>query len=146
MDLVKVLNDLISTLFDSEEAFDKAANGAHSADLRRTFDALSLKRAAFADELAGHVKNLGGEPVGMGRGGGPLSRGWSDLEQRIRPKDDAAFLANCERGEETALKHFDRALAQDLPTDIRTAAEAQRRSIRETVDQLRRTERLKRAS
>jgi uncharacterized protein (TIGR02284 family) len=145
--LVQLLNDLISSLRDSQEGLDKAAKGAHSDDLRSTFDAISVKRAAFAEELGGEVERLGGKAAQMGHGGGPLSAGWVELESRIRPKSDAEFIANCERGEENTIKHYDHALSQDdLPGEIRAVIAGQRSSVEETIEQLRRLERVNRAA
>jgi uncharacterized protein (TIGR02284 family) len=145
-DSIRVLNDLISTLRDSGEGFDKAAKGVHTGDLRQTFDTISLKREAFAEELAAAVTRLGGQPARIGHDGGPLSRGWSDLEARIRPRQDAEFLAACQRGEETTLRHYDHARTQDLPADLRDIIEGQFRSIRDTIEQLRRMEKANRAA
>jgi uncharacterized protein (TIGR02284 family) len=135
--VIELLNDLIATSHDSEEGFGKAAKGVHSDELRDMFTEISKQRAAFAAELEEHVRRLGGKPDTTGHYGALLHPGWGDLEARIRPKDDLAFLAECRRGEESSLKHFGHALARDLPPDIRVAVEEQANRLRMTIERLR---------
>ncbi len=144
-EIIKRLNDLISTLLDSVEALNKAAKGAHHDDTRRTFDAISLKHQNFAREVAEAVSNLGGRPAEMGHGGGPLSAGWVDVEARIRPKTDPEFLSDIQRGEDNLRRHYEHALEPDLPGEVRLIVEGQYRSVLDTIDQLRRMERVNRA-
>ncbi len=144
-ELVKRLNDVISTLRDSVEALQKASKGAHGNAIRRTFDALATKRGNFADEVAGVVEGLGGKPAQLGHGGGPLSAGWVDVEARIRPKTDAEFLAEIQAGEANLVRHYEHALAWNLPGDVRVIVEGQQRSVLDTIQQLRRMERVNRA-
>lgn len=144
-ELIKRLNDTISTLLDSVEGLQKAAKGAHSAEVRRTFDALAVKRFNFADEIAGAVRDLGGEPAEMGHGGGPLSAGWVDVEARIRPKSDAEFLAEIQSGEANLVRHYEHALEWKLGGELRAILEGQHRSVLDTIQQLRRMEKVNRA-
>jgi uncharacterized protein (TIGR02284 family) len=102
-DAVRILNDLIATCRDSEEGFGKAAKGAHSENLRNRLTGIALERGEFADELADHVRKLGGQPAESGHQSGIQHRGWRELEERIRPKSDAEFLVECESGEENTL-------------------------------------------
>jgi hypothetical protein len=61
--------------------------------------------------------------------GGILHRGWVDLEQRLRPKDDYEILQECIVGDTGTLKHYDHALAQDLPPSVRSFVEEQRTAV-----------------
>src|SRR5437868_8064777 len=117
--LVKILRDLASTCRDAEEGFNKAAKGAHSDELRSLFGAHAKQRAQFAAELDKAVQRYGSVPGETGHGSGPLRRGWKELEARIRPKSDPEFMAEAADGEESGLKHYDHALAAELPDDIR---------------------------
>ena len=144
-EIIKRLNDLISTLRDSEEGLQKAAKGAHADDIRLTFDAIAIRRHNFAGEIGQVVSRLGGKPAELGHGGGPLSAGWVDVEARIRPKSDAEFLANIQQGEVNLLRHYEHALATDLPGDVRVVVDGQYQSVVDTVRQLRRMEKVNRA-
>jgi len=65
-DIIDTLNDLISSCRDSWEGFGKAAKGVHSDRLRDRFMDIAGQRSDFADELAGQVRELGGEPAESG--------------------------------------------------------------------------------
>ena len=133
---VKILNDLISTCRDSEEGFGKAAKGAHSDELRDRLMKFVQQRHDFAAELQEWVRRLGAQPAERAHGGGVLHRGWVDLEQRIRPKDDETLINECARGDETTLKHYTHALEQDFPEEIREVLESHLSAIRETIQDL----------
>jgi len=136
-DIVKTLNDLIATCRDSQEGFQKAAKGCHSENLRHRFVGAARQRADFADELVEHVRNLKGEPAATAHESGVQHEGWRQLEQSIRPKDDASFIAHCLTGEENTLRHYEIALTRDLPVAVRPVVERQRLAVQETLLELR---------
>ena len=144
-DLIRTLNDVIATCRDSEEGFGKAAKGVHDDNLRRRFVAIARQRSDFADELTDHVRKLGGTPAQSGHQSGIQRAGWRELEERIRPKADHTFVAECERGEENTLRHYDHALTEDLPDTVRPMVERQRLAVEETLLQLRSLEQVRRA-
>lgn len=136
--LPKRLNDLISTLMDSNEGFLKAAKGVHDDGLRNTLTATANRRADMANELRRRAEQADVAPAQLGHAGGVLHSGWVDLEQRIRPKDDATIIADCRRGENGTLKHFRHALDTGvLSEDLRGVAEAQAKEIERTLEELR---------
>jgi uncharacterized protein (TIGR02284 family) len=54
--------------------------------------------------------------------------------------DEAAVLAECERGEDVAKKAYENALSRDLPSDVRAMVERQYQGViqhRDRVHQLR---------
>ena len=142
---IDILNDLIASCRDSEEGFGKAAKGVHNDNLRNRFTAIARQRSDFADELARHVRDLGGEPAASGHLSGIQQRGWRELETSIRPKDDAAFLAECQRGEENTLRHYEHALSRDFPSAVRPVIEKHRLAVEETLSALRNLEQVRRA-
>ncbi len=144
-DAIRTLNDLIASCRDSEEGFGKAAKGVHSEDLRNRFVGIARERADFADELTAQVKKLGGQPAATAHESGVLHRGWRELEESIRPKDDASFLVECESGEENTLRHYEHALTQDLPAAVRPMVERQRLAVQTALLELRSVEQVRRA-
>ena len=88
---IDILNDLIASCRDSEEGFGKAAKGVHNDNLRNRFTGIARQRSDFADELARHVRDLGGEPAASGHLSGIQQRGWRELETSIRPKTTRRF-------------------------------------------------------
>jgi uncharacterized protein (TIGR02284 family) len=144
-EIQNTLNDLISTCRDSEEGFGKAAKGVHSDNLRNRFTGIARQRSDFADELARYVKKIGGEPAVSGHRSGIQHRGWRELEESIRPKDDASFLAECQAGEDNTLRHYEHALSKDLPAPLRPIVERQRLAVQEVLLELRAIELVRRA-
>lgn len=144
-DVQDTLNDLIATCRDSEEGFGKAAKGVHSENFRHRLAGIARQRADFADELKAYVRKMGAEPAISGHHSGIQHRGWRELEESIRPKDDASLLADCETGEENTLRHYERALAKDLPVPVRPIVERQRLDVQETLLELRSIEQVRRA-
>lgn len=143
--IIHVLNDLISTCRDSEEGFGKAAKGCHDTNLRFRFTGIAGQRADFAGELAGHVRRLGGHPAESGHLSGIQEGGWRELETGIRPKDDAEFLAECKRGEENTLAHYEEALTHEIAAAVRAVVERQRLAVQEALLELRNVELVRRA-
>jgi len=135
--IVKILQDLAATCRDAEDCFNKAAKGVHNDELRSRFDRYSVERGQFANELDQAVQQNGGAPGDTGHGSGLLRRGWKEPEARIRPKGDVEMAQQAADGEESGLKHYDHALAANLPDDIRSLLERQRPSIRVAIDELR---------
>jgi uncharacterized protein (TIGR02284 family) len=135
--VVKLLNDLISTCRDAEEGYNKAAKGVGSDFLREKLTDYSRQRAEFAGELQDHVRRLGAEPADEPHGGGILHSGWVDLETRIRPKADKEILIECEKGDETTVKHYEHALAEELPEDVMATVEKQLEAIQDVLDEIR---------
>jgi uncharacterized protein (TIGR02284 family) len=135
-DIVSDLNDLISTCRDSEEGFGKAAKGVHDDRLRDVLTTDARVHADWADELARWVGQLGAHAAATPHWGGILHRGWVDLETRIRPKDDPSILEECERGEQTTIKHYDHALECELPEEVRAVVERQRADVDNWVKRL----------
>ena len=64
-------------------------------------------------------RRLGGDPETHGSVLGALHRRWLNVKTAITGKDEAAVLAECERGEDMAVVAYKDALAQDLPSDVR---------------------------
>lgn len=141
--LVRTLNDLIASCRDSEEGFGKAAKGVHDDSLRMRFTGIARQRADFADELAAQVTQLGASPAESAHQSGIQHAGWRELEETIRPKDDHTFLANCEAGEENTLRHYEHALAEDLPALVRSIVERQRVAVQTALLELRNVEQVR---
>ncbi len=144
-DIVKTLNDLIATCRDSEEGFGKAAKGCHSDALRDRLIEIARRRADFADELTEQVRSFRAEPAATAHESGVLHEGWRQLEESIRPKDDASFIAECLTGEENTLRHYETALTRDLPVAIRPIVERQRLAVQESLLELRNVQLVRRA-
>lgn len=137
-EVIGVLNDLIETCKDGEYGFAKCAERVNTASLRE----LMLKRSAgcrsAARELQSLVIKLGGEPAERGSVLGALHRGWVSMADMLSANADHSVLAECERGEDSALARYRAALAADgLPLEVREVVERQCTGVQANHDRIR---------
>ena len=135
--VISTLNNLIQTCRDGEEGFRAAAEGVKDAELKELFHGYSRQRASFAGELQDEVRRLGGEAAETGSVTGSLHRGWLGLKAALTGADERAVLAECERGEDSALAAYRAALGVDMPASVRTAVERQFAEVREAHERIR---------
>ncbi|HEY0173509.1 MAG TPA: PA2169 family four-helix-bundle protein [Pyrinomonadaceae bacterium] len=135
--VVSTLNSLIQTCRDGEEGFRVAAGGVKDAGLRELFYGYSRQRASFAGELQDEVRRLGGEAAEAGSVTGSLHRGWLGLKAALTGADERAVLAECERGEDSALAVYRSALGVDMPAGTRAAVERQFAEVKEAHQRIR---------
>jgi uncharacterized protein (TIGR02284 family) len=66
---------------------------------------------------------LGGQPDRKGTVKGALHRGWMNLKTAIAGHDDDLIVAECQRGEDLAIKQYKSVLKRDLPAKLRSILE-----------------------
>jgi uncharacterized protein (TIGR02284 family) len=117
--VTSLLNDLIETCKDGEDGFRAAAEGVGNADLQNMFKGLCAQRREFARDLQSLVRDLDEPPEKRGSVAGAIHRGWIRLRSAITSGDEAAILAECERGEESAVEQYQEALEHyELPIEV----------------------------
>jgi uncharacterized protein (TIGR02284 family) len=136
-DVIATLNDLIETSRDGEEGFRTCAHGVKSSQLKQMFQQAASRCAQAVSELQAQVRALGGDPERRGSVSGSLHRAWVDIKSTITGMDEAAVLAECERGEDVARKAYEDALSKDLPADVRSMIERQYQGVRQHQDRVR---------
>jgi len=136
------LNHLIQTCKDGEEGFKTAAAGVSDLNLQHLLESYSLQRKEFVAELQAEVRRLDQDPTDSGHLGATLHRGWMDIKSVVTGRDETAVIAECERGEDVAIKAYEQALAADLPQDLRALVERQFGKIKEAHDQIRSLEQI----
>jgi uncharacterized protein (TIGR02284 family) len=139
-DTIRILNDLIETCEDGEHGFRLAAEDAKDAELRSLLQRYSDQRRDFVRELRALVTQLGGNADDHGSVTGKLHRGWINLKAAISSNEPHAVLAECERGEDAAVKAYREAL--EKLDDVRAREvvlqqSAQVQSAHDTVRDLR---------
>jgi uncharacterized protein (TIGR02284 family) len=140
--VISVLNNLIETCKDGQNGFQTAAEGISKSDLKSLFYQYSQQRAGFAGELQAEVRRLGGDPEKAGSVAATLHRGWINIKSAVTGEDEGAVLAECERGEDSAVSNYKDALAsQNLPADVRSILERQYAQVQEAHDRIRNLER-----
>ena len=133
---LKALHDLAATCNDASEGYAKAAKGVRNTDLSNWLTEVSTERDQFASDLGAVIRKLGGESGADLHEGGILHRGWVDLEQNIRSKDEHEILEECLAGDSGTLKHYDHALTLDIPSEFRSLVIEQRVTVQDNLTAL----------
>jgi uncharacterized protein (TIGR02284 family) len=136
------LNQLIQTCKDGEKGFEAAAQAVSDPNLQHLFESYSQQRSEFAAELELEVRRMAKDPAQEGHLAAALHRGWMDLKAAVSGRDEGSIFAECERGEDLAVKAYQEALAAPLPNDLRAVVERQFIKIQEAHDQVRSLERV----
>jgi uncharacterized protein (TIGR02284 family) len=132
-----VLDDLIQTLKDGEDGFKQAAEAVKDQQLKPLFVEYSQQRSRFATALQGQVRNRGQKPETKSSAAGALHRGWINLKSAVTGGDDHAILAECERGEDSAVKEYKKALDDDLSPSLYELVSQQYTNIKAAHDRIR---------
>ena len=141
-DVASTLNQLIQTCKDGEEGFKVAAAGLDDLNLQHLLESYSQQRNEFAAELQAEVRRMDQDPPDSGHVTATLHRGWMDIKSLVTGRDEAAIIAECERGEDVAVRAYEQALAGDLPQDLRALVERQFGKIKEAHKQIRSLEQI----
>lgn len=117
-EIISTLNGLIATCKDGENGYGKAAEDVRDPALRAEFLANTQLCAAAARELQDLVRGLHGMPEHSGSLMGAIHRGWVDIRSALAGREDAAILAEVERGEDAARQNYADALKHELPAAL----------------------------
>jgi uncharacterized protein (TIGR02284 family) len=132
---LSIINRLIETLKDGQEGFREASEAVQSHELKTLFSEYSLQRSKFAGELQNLAINLGEpSPENTSSTAGALHRAWIDLKAAITKRDDHAILAECERGEDSAVAEYKRAMEGNLPEPLADIVSRQYTSVKSAHD------------
>lgn len=135
-DVVDTLNDLLESSRDGEFGFDIAAEHAKSADIKTMLTRHAGECRSAGGELEQLIRQLGGEPDEGGSVSGALHRGWVAVRGTLSGYSDQAMLDECERGEDSAVARYRKALKETLPAAIRTVVERQAEGAQRNHDQV----------
>jgi uncharacterized protein (TIGR02284 family) len=138
---VSTLNSLIQTSRDGENGFRAAAASVADSNLQHLFESYAQQRAEFAAELQREVRRLAEDPADSGHAAAALHRSWMDIKAALTGQDDAAIIAECERGEDAAVGAYRKGLDTELPTDTRVLVERQFLEVKDAHDHIRSLER-----
>ncbi|MGV8842959.1 MAG: PA2169 family four-helix-bundle protein [Pseudomonas sp.] len=135
-DVASVINDVIEACKDGEKGFNTCAEDIKKPELKSLFMKRAQECASSAHELQQLVRSMGGDPEDTTSVAGDLHRRWVDLKSLITGKDETAVLNECERGEDVAIKSYQKALEEDLPANVRTVLEQQYQGVKRNHDQI----------
>jgi uncharacterized protein (TIGR02284 family) len=138
-EIISTINDLIETLKDGQEGFRQASEAVKDSKLKSLFSEFSLQRARFAGELQNEAISLGDHnPEDSGSTSGAMHRTWINLKAAITSGDDHAILAECERGEDSAVNEFKKAMEEkELAAPVRETISRQYADVKRAHDRIR---------
>ena len=138
-EIISTVNDLIETLKDGQEGFKQASEGVKDSQLKTIFSEFSLQRSRFAGELQSEAINLGeSNPEDSSSVAGAAHRAWINIKSAITAQDDHAILAECERGEDSAVSEYKKAMEkQELSSPIRDIISRQYTDVKSAHDKIR---------
>ncbi len=130
-------NTLIETAKDGEYGFRTTAEYLKTPATRQLFlkRALECRRSAAA--LQALVVHLGGTAEDSGSASGALHRGWVAVKGTLSGYNDHALLQETENGEDSALKSYHKARAQDLTAEALAVVEQQLNGVKRNHDVVR---------
>jgi uncharacterized protein (TIGR02284 family) len=135
---VSTINDLIETLKDGQEGFKQAAEAVRDPRLKSLFSEYSQQRYRFASELQDAARRLGEpEPEQTSSTAGAMHRAWINLKSAVTQGDDGAILAECERGEDSAVSEFKKALDADGSSPLHGIVLRQYTEVKSAHDRIR---------
>jgi uncharacterized protein (TIGR02284 family) len=136
-EIVSVLNDLIVISRDGAEGFRTCAEDASEPALKLYFEDRAQSCENAVRRLSTEVRRHGGDPDTAGTVKGLLHRAFIDLKAAITSRDNLAVLEECERGEDAALVAYQKALREDLPSDLRALLEKEYEGAKQNHDRVR---------
>ena len=137
-EIISTINDLIETLKDGQEGFRQASEAVKDSQLKTLFSEFSLQRSKFAGELQNEAISLGeNNPENSSSTAGAMHRAWINLKSAITSGDDHAVLAECERGEDSAVAGYKKAMEDDeLSAPVRETISRQYTDVKNAHDKI----------
>jgi uncharacterized protein (TIGR02284 family) len=133
-----VLNRLIRASRDAELGFMAAADGVADPELVQLFAEYGLQRAKHVVELQERVRSLRDTPEDSGTVGGEVHRAWMGLRAAVDSAETHSILAECVKGEKTALRAYREALAErDVDAQTRELVQRQYELVQAAHDRVR---------
>ncbi|GHC85026.1 hypothetical protein GCM10007320_29680 [Pseudorhodoferax aquiterrae] len=136
-DVVDVLNDLLENARDGEYGFKTCADQVQTARAKELFASRAEGCRVAGEELIHLIRQYGGEPANGGTMYGAMHRGWVAVKGAVGADSELSILESCERGEDTAIARYRKALKSELPADVRAVVERQAEGAQKNHDQIR---------
>ena len=136
-EISSVLDELIETLRDGQEGFRQAAEAVRNPKLKSLFRDYSDQRSRFVNALQTEARKFGEDtPENDSSAAGVLHRGWIHLKSAVTGGDEHAILAECERGEDSAVEEYQKAVEDGLPPALHEVVLRQYGEIKAAHDRI----------
>ncbi|WP_082524504.1 PA2169 family four-helix-bundle protein [Pseudorhodoferax sp. Leaf274] len=136
-EVVDVLNDLLENARDGEYGFKTCAEQVETANAKQLFAARAEGCRQAGEELVQLIRQYGGEPASGGTVSGAMHRGWVAVKGAVGADSELSILESCERGEDTAIARYRKALKSNLPADVLAVVQRQADGAQRNHDQIR---------
>jgi uncharacterized protein (TIGR02284 family) len=136
-DVADILNDLLENARDGEYGFRVCAEQVETASAKQLFASRAEGCRQAAEELIPLIRSYGGEPASGGTAAGALHRGWVQIKGTVGADSELSILESCERGEDSGIARYRKALKQSLPADVRAVVQKQADGAQRNHDQIR---------
>ena len=136
-EIISTVNSLIETLKDGQEGFKEAAEAVKDPKLKSLFSEYSLQRSRVAGELQSEARRWGETtPEETSSTAGAMHRAWINLKSAVTRGDDGAILAECERGEDSAVHEYEKAIQDGLNAPLREIVTRQFSELKSAHDRI----------
>ena len=109
---ISILNDVLETLVDSRDGYEKAAEVADRDTFKQFFSRRAASRNAMVAKTQAEIRHLGGEPVDEGTILAKAHRMFLSISAAVQDNDEAAIEA-VDDGEEHLRNKVNDAIAND---------------------------------
>ena len=138
-EIIEVLNDLVMINNDRVEGYEKAVKELkpEDQDLKSLFDHMIVESQQLKSDLVQELQVLHGEVEKGTSEMGKIYRGWMSLKAVFTGDSRHAILSNCEYGEDSAQKAYDKALeTEKLPAFLREMFMNQKAALKASHDEI----------
>jgi uncharacterized protein (TIGR02284 family) len=135
-DVIDTLNDLLESCRDGEFGYRECAGHVKAQNLKTVLQRHEQACRDAGMELQALIGQLGGKADEGGSMTGALHRGWVSVRSTLMSNSDHAMLDECERGEDSALASYRKALKKRLPEWVRAVVQLQSDGAQRNHDQI----------
>lgn len=133
---ISTLNSLIATTLDSCDGYRRAAEESSNPHRQSLFNEFAAERERIVRELQQQVRSMGGEPEDDGTILAMAHRAFLSLRDAVTGSDDAAVIAEVERGEDHIKHKYEAALDGGLSSDVEAVVREAYQSVRRGHDRV----------
>ncbi|GAB5540105.1 MAG: hypothetical protein Salg2KO_22080 [Salibacteraceae bacterium] len=136
MKAIEKLNDLLSRNYDAEEGFKLAADKVEDSVLEEYFNRNRVMHRKFGHDIKNQIAALKGE-INKGTSfEGDLHRTWLNFKAAMANNTDEALLEECARGQEIAMKDYQKAIEELAHPEVTSMLAKQKAEIVDIVHEL----------
>lgn len=124
------LNELLQKNYEAEKGYRKAAENSENGLLKSLLESEASKRHDFGVQIEQEIVKLGGMTEKSTSTESKVHRTWMDVKAALAPKTDNAIVKECERGDQVAIKDYEKVLKEnELTASSRKLVQQQREEI-----------------